>query len=143
MDPLALTARQVEQGQLAWGDGWSALGKGAAAGRGRAAPSLLPLEPRLWGPAPTYPVIHILLSGGSQTHGPPLPGPVGGVQGEGMLGLIEHRDQGCHLVEEYVQVLRTEGNSGAVTGDGQTAWVTPRPQSWSSGPWPAGFGGGV
>lgn len=62
--------------------------------------SLLPLGP--WETRPTHPVIHVLLGGGSQTHRPPLPGPFGGVQGEGVLGLIEHGDQRGHLVEEHM-----------------------------------------
>lgn len=68
-----------------------------------------PLTPGLWETRPTHPVIHVLLGGGSQAHRPPLPGPFGGVQGKGVLGLIEHGDQRCHLVEEHMQVLCTEG----------------------------------
>lgn len=44
-DLAALAAGQVEQGQLAWADGWSPLGRGRAAGRGRGILSLLPLDP--------------------------------------------------------------------------------------------------
>lgn len=66
-----------------------------------------PPPPR--GPPPTHPVAHVLLGGGGQAHGPPLPRPLGGVQGEGVLGLVEHGDQRRHLVEEHVDVLHAEG----------------------------------
>lgn len=121
MDPPALAAGQVEQGKLAWGNDRSALGRGWAAGRGRAAPGALPLEP---GPSfmSTHPVIHVLLRGSSQMHRPPLPGPLGRVQGEGVLGLIEHGDQHRHLVEEHVDVLLTEGGGRAVTRPDGDLW---------------------
>lgn len=56
-----------------------------------------------------HPVIHVLLGGSGQMHRPPLPRPLGRVEGEGVLGLIEHRDQHRHLVEEHVDVLLMEG----------------------------------
>lgn len=98
------------------------------------------------GPSPTHPVIHVLLGGGSQTHRPPLPCPLGGVQGKGVLGLVQHWDQRHHLVQEYVGVLFTEQAPGrAVTqgrrpleGDphGASPWdpALGHPLSWH--PWP-------
>lgn len=108
MDPPALAAGQVEQGKLAWGDSWSLLGRGALAGQGQASLTPLPAKPGLSFTS-THPVIHVLLGGGGQTHRPPLPGPLGGVQGEGVLGLIQHGHQHGHLIEEHVDVLFTEG----------------------------------
>lgn len=114
MDLPALTAGQVEQGKLVRGEGRSALERRPAAGRVQAAPGPLPLEP---GPLVTcaHPVIHVLLGGGSQAHRPPLPGPLRRVEGEGVLSLIEHGDQHCHLVEEHMEVLFTEDGGQAVT----------------------------
>lgn len=139
MDPPALAAGQVEQGKLAWGNDWSALGRGWAAGRGRVAPEALPLEP-----SPsfmcTHPVIHVLLGGSSQMHRPPLPGPLRRVQGEGVLGLIEHRDQHRHLVEEHVNVLLTESGGRAVTRpEGGPVGLGAQ---WASG-WSPCHGGGT
>lgn len=96
-----------------------------AGGRQRAEAGL-PLAPRPGGAPPTHPVVHVLLRGGSQTHRPALPGPLGGVQGEGVLGLAEHGHQRRHLVQEHVQVLHTEGGRQAVSGDGQGRPGPPR-----------------
>lgn len=132
-DPPALAAGQVEQGQLAWADGWSPLGSGWAAGQGWSVLSLLPLDPWPAGPPPTHPVVHVLLGVGSQAHRPPLPGPLRGVQGEGVLGLAEHGNQHCHLSEEHMQVLRTEGGRRGCHQDGQGRPRSPQSHS-SQGP---------
>lgn len=58
-----------------------------------------------------------------------------------MLVLAEHGDQRRHLVEEHVQVLRTEGDGGAVTG-GRAGLGAPPQQSWPWGPRRSGFAGG-
>lgn len=101
------------------------------------------LAPRWWplpppkGPPPAHPVAHVLLGGSGQAHGPPLPRSLGGVQGEGVLGLTEHGDQRCHLVEEHVDVLHAERGSagpwvepGAVGEQGQRALGAP--ERWGS-----------
>lgn len=48
-----------------------------------------------------------------------MPGPLRGVQGKGVLGLIEHGDQHGHFVEKHVEVL-FEGGSTA----GRSPWIT-------------------
>lgn len=89
------------------------------------------------GPPPAHPVAHVLLGGSGQAHGPPLPRSLGGVQGEGVLGLTEHGDQRRHLVEEHVDVLHAERGSagpwvepGAVGEQGQRALGAP--ERWGS-----------
>lgn len=83
------------------------------------------------GPPPAHPVAHVLLGGSGQAHRPPLPCPLGGVHGEGVLGLTEHGDQRRHLVEEHVDVLlaedRQQGRHRGTRGAGAASgpWVEP------------------
>lgn len=49
--------------------------------------------------------MHFQLCGGCQSNRPPLFGPLGGVDGEGVFGVVQHRNQDGHFVDEGMQVL--------------------------------------
>lgn len=93
VDFPALTTGQAEQGELAWVHSWSRPGRLRPGWSILTQPFRTPI---------THPVIHVLLCGGSQAHGPPLARPLGSVEGKGVLGFIKHRDQHGHLIQEHV-----------------------------------------
>lgn len=67
----------------------------------------------LWRGTNTNPIVHFLLCGRRQSNWPPLFGPFRSVDGKGVFGVIEHRDQDGDLIDEGVEVLdRVMGNTG-------------------------------
>lgn len=53
----------------------------------------------------TYPVMHFQLGGRCQSDWPPLFGPLRSVDGKGVFGVIEHRNQDSDLIDKGVEVL--------------------------------------
>lgn len=113
------------RGELARGGGVSEAGLAQDGG-----PHPCPRDPRS-----AYPVAHVLLSGGGQAHGPPLPRSLG-AQGKGVLGSLNTGTSATSL-EEHMDVLH------AGVGP-REPWVRA-PAPWGSrdrGPWAPGTGWG-
>lgn len=55
----------------------------------------------------TYPVMHFQLCGRCQSNWPPLFGPLWSVDGKGVFGVIEHRNQDGDLIDKGVEILDT------------------------------------
>ena len=53
--------------------------------------------------------MHRQRGGGCQSDGPALLGPLRGVDGKGVLGIVQHWHQDRHLVDKRVEVLGAGG----------------------------------
>lgn len=140
MHPLALTARQVEQGQLAWGDDWSLAGRGQA---GCTTPSLRPLAPSLWDHRPLTQSFMSCSVAAARRSGHLCRVRSGVYRAKECLASLSTGTSAVTSLRNTWRYCAQGADRELSLGMTGTAGSPLVPQSQSSEPWPAGFSSGL